>query len=117
MRDYGAGDRTGFRQRWILVHHRPMSSAREARALNLLLLLSALLSAMTGIGAARGQAAPASAVCACTAQARAANRAVRSIAHRPAATFASIVASTVAPLAVVPDVAASEPLFASRRRE
>lgn len=94
-----------------------MSLLREVRALNLLLLLSALLSAMTGIGSARGEAAPASAVCACAAKACATSQTVRSVAHRPAVTVASIAETALAPLAGAWPLPAAEPLFASRRRE
>lgn len=94
-----------------------MSLFREVRALNLLLLLSALLSAMTGIGSARGQAAPASAVCACAAEACVASRTVRSVAHRPAMAIASIAETALPPLGRAWPLQAAEPLFATRRRE
>jgi len=94
-----------------------MSPIREARALNLLLLLSALLSALTGIGAARGAGVPASAVCASASSVSPTCREARSIAHRPTAVLASIALLAAAPLAVMPAPRRVEPLFASRRRE
>lgn len=94
-----------------------MSSSRETHALNLLLLLSALLSAITGIGASRGDVVPASAVCASAGAVCAARNAVCSIAHRPLAAPLTIVEAAIAPTLDQPVWVRAEPLFASRRRE
>jgi len=94
-----------------------MSRSREAHALNLLLLLSALLSAITGIGASRGDVVPASAVCASAGAVCAAKNAVRSIAHRPVVAPPTIADVAIATTLDQPVWVRAEPLFASRRRE
>jgi hypothetical protein len=84
-------------------------------AVNLLLLLSALLSALTGVGASARQPQVAQAV---AQQARAAVTASRpAVAHRPLITAPSLATLATAPVAVALHIAAAEPVFASRRRE
>jgi hypothetical protein len=84
-------------------------------AVNLLLLLSALLSALTGVGASARQPQVAQAV---AQQARAAVTASRpAVAHRPIVLAPSLAVLAGAPLASVLHLAAIEPVFASRRRE
>ncbi|VXC56221.1 hypothetical protein [Sphingomonas sp. 8AM] len=82
---------------------------------NLLLLLSALLSALTGVGATAREPQVAQAV-AQQVKAAAIASAARHLATRPAAPLALPVASRVAPVARV-FVLVAEPLFADRRRE
>ena len=83
---------------------------------NLLLLLSALLSALTGVGSTARQPQVAQAV-AQQVKAAAIASATRHLAARPAAPRATPVASRAAPIARVLVLTAIEPLFASRRRE
>lgn len=83
--------------------------------MNLLLLLSALLSALTGLGGARGEAAR-PAVCACAAEVRAVRNVAQAVATRPVQALphlASLPAVRVTALALTPDA----PFYASRRRE
>ena len=85
--------------------------------MNLLLLLSALLSALTGVGGSVRQPQLAQAV---AMQERAATIvAARRIAvtQRPAQHIATLVVSAVAPVVVATAPAAIEPAWASRRRE
>lgn len=82
---------------------------------NLLLLLSALLSALSGVGASARQPQVAQAV---AQQARvAAPRAVTAPALRPALVLPSLAAAALAPVARGWALAAIEPAFAIRRRE
>ena len=82
---------------------------------NLLLLLSALLSALTGVGASARQPQVAQAV---AQQAEAAVTASRpAAAHRPVVVAPSLAMLARAPIALALRIAAVEPLFASRRRE
>jgi hypothetical protein len=82
---------------------------------NLLLLLSALLSALTGVGASARQAAPAQAV-AQQARAAAIVSAARRVAVRPRQALAGLIASAAAPRMAALALAAREPIFAGRRR-
>lgn len=84
--------------------------------MNLLLLLSALLSALTGIGGSVRQAPVAQAVTQQTRAAVAATVAQR-VAARPAQAVATLIASAVAPLAAAIALTPAEPAFATRRRE
>ena len=86
-----------------------------SRCVNLLLLLSALLSALTGVGTSARQAQPSQAV-AQQARAVAIVSAARRIAVRPAQEFAALIASAVAPCVAVLALAPREPIFAGRRR-
>jgi hypothetical protein len=82
---------------------------------NLLLLLSALLSALTGVGASARQPQVAQAV---AQQAQAAATVSRpAVAHRPLIITPSLATFATEPVAVALHIAAAEPLFASRRRE
>lgn len=82
---------------------------------NLLLLLSALLSALTGVGGSARQPQVAQAV---AQQARAAVTASRpAAAHRPVAAAPSLAMLAAAPFVSALRLTVSEPLFASRRRE
>lgn len=83
---------------------------------NLLLLLSALLSALTGVGGTARQPQVAQAV---AQQARAAATvAARATAeHRPVAVPLALAILAAAPLALSWRIAASVPAYASRRRE
>jgi hypothetical protein len=83
---------------------------------NLLLILSALLSALTGVGAAARQPQVAQAV-AQQVKAAAIASAARRLATRPAQSHPTLVASGAMPVARILAVAAIEPIFASRRRE
>jgi hypothetical protein len=82
---------------------------------NLLLLLSALLSALTGVGASARQAQPAQAV-AQQARAVAIVSAARRVAERPEQVLAALSAKAVAPLVAALALAPREPIFAGRRR-
>ncbi|NJR79102.1 hypothetical protein [Sphingomonas corticis] len=83
--------------------------------MNLLLLLSALLSALTGVGASARQPQVAQAV---AQQARvAAPRLAAAPAARPVAALPAPALLAAAPLAARWTLAAAEPLFAGRRRE
>lgn len=83
---------------------------------NLLLLLSALLSALTGVGGSVRQPQVASAV---TQQAQAVATATvrRDIAARPAQGRVRLAQRAAAPIAATWVLAAREPIFLSRRRE
>ncbi|WP_341207756.1 hypothetical protein [uncultured Sphingomonas sp.] len=83
---------------------------------NLLLLLSALLSALTGVGGSVRQPQVAQAV-AQQVKAVAIVSAARHLATRPAAPRATSAAACNAPIARVFALAAVEPIFAGRRRE
>jgi hypothetical protein len=85
-------------------------------AVNLLLLLSALLSALTGVTGSARQPQIAQAV-AQQVKAAAIASAARRIAARPVQARATLSASSVAPMARAVVPATREPLFASRRRE
>ena len=84
---------------------------------NLLLLLSALLSALTGVQA--GARAPQATVAVTQAtQVAASARAVRAtVAGRPVVTVPTLLANAIAPLLPSWNLVAVEPLFLSRRRE
>lgn len=97
--------------RWTRPIPHPMSGR-----VNLLLLLSALLSAMTGIGGSARQPQVAQAV-AQQVNAAAIASAARRIAARPVQRRATLAVSSIAPVARVLALIAREPLFASRRRE
>lgn len=86
-----------------------------SRCVNLLLLLSALLSALTGVGVSARQAQPAQAV---AQQARAAAfvSATRRAAVRPGQAPAALIATAAAPRIAALAVAPREPIFAGRRR-
>ncbi|MEG8039069.1 hypothetical protein QP166_06790 [Sphingomonas sp. LR60] len=84
--------------------------------MNLLLILSALLSALTGVGAAARQPQVAQAV-AQQVKAAAIASAARRLATRPAQPRATLVASSTMPVARTFAIVAIEPIFASRRRE
>ena len=83
---------------------------------NLLLLLSALLSALTGVGGSARQPQVAQAV---SQQVKAAEiaSAARRIAAQPMQGLASLAVSSIAPLARAIALVAVEPAYASRRRE
>ncbi|MEH3104744.1 MAG: hypothetical protein PGN12_12675 [Sphingomonas phyllosphaerae] len=83
---------------------------------NLLLILSALLSALTGVGAAARQPQVAQAV-AQQVKAAAIASAARRLATRPAQPRATLVDSSGAPQLRVLALVAVEPIFAGRRRE
>ncbi|WP_184504452.1 hypothetical protein [Sphingomonas endophytica] len=83
---------------------------------NLLLLLSALLSALTGVGATARQPQVAQAV-AQQVKAAAIASAARHLVTRPVPSRATPAASRMAPVARVFALAAIEPIFAGRRRE
>lgn len=83
---------------------------------NLLLLLSALLSALTGVGASARQPQVAQAVAQQAGVAHAAAR--RAVpAHRPVVGPPALAGLAAAPLATAWRLVAAIPLFASRRRE
>lgn len=86
-----------------------------SRRVNLLLLLSALLSALTGVtGSVRARDVPQ----AVAAQARTGEVARRrAVATRPAAVRPALAASAAAPAARAFTLRAIAPLYASRRRE
>lgn len=86
-----------------------------AGAMNLLLLLSALLSALTGMGAARGEATP-QAVCSRLVEASAPRIAAAMGTARPLQPLPMLASLTVATGRAFM-LAATEPRFASRRRE
>ena len=96
--------------RWTGGSSRLMSSG-----VNLLLLLSALLSALTGVGASARQAQPAQAV-AQQARAVAIVSAARRVAVRPGQVLAALIASAAAPRVAMLTLAPREPIFAGRRR-
>ncbi|TCP32893.1 hypothetical protein EV292_107233 [Sphingomonas sp. BK235] len=98
------------KRRWTGGASRLMS-----RCVNLLLLLSALLSALTGVGASARQAQPAQAV-AQQARAVAIVSAARRVAVRPRQVLAALIASAAAPRVAVRALAPREPIFAGRRR-
>ena len=82
---------------------------------NLLLLLSALLSALTGVGGSARQAPVAQAI---AQQGRAAIvSAVRKFAARPVQPLATLVVSSAPPRATPLPPVSREPAYASRRRE
>lgn len=83
---------------------------------NLLLLLSALLSALTGVGGSVRQPQVAQAV-AQQARVTAQATARRDVAARPAQQLPGLAAVALAPLASALALVAREPIFASRRRE
>lgn len=83
--------------------------------MNLLLLLSALLSALTGVGGARGASAP-QVVCAAATAVRAARVAAISVGVRPVQAPPPL-AAVLRPSGTAWALAAAEPLYASRRRE
>jgi hypothetical protein len=83
--------------------------------LNLLLLFSALLSALTGVVSTARAPTAAHAAAAATAIRAAAVQAPREATERPADSGVDL--RTVAVAVVVPVVAAISPLYASRRRE
>jgi cytochrome c553 len=83
---------------------------------NLLLLLSALLSALTGVGGTARQPQVAQAV-AQQVKAAAIASAARHLATRPAPSPATPAAVRRAPIARAFALAAVEPIFAGRRRE
>ena len=82
---------------------------------NLLLLLSALLSALTGVGGTARQPQVAQAV-AQQVKAAAIASATRYLATRPAAPRATLIVSRSMPTARAFALAAVEPIFAGRRR-
>jgi hypothetical protein len=82
---------------------------------NLLLLLSALLSALSGVGASARAAQVPQAVAAQAPAGRTAQR--RAAAVRPAAARLTLSTSAAAPLARALALPAWAPLYASRRRE
>ncbi|KTT70882.1 hypothetical protein [Sphingomonas endophytica] len=84
--------------------------------MNLLLLLSALLSALTGVGGSVRQPQVAQAV-AQQVKAAAIASAARRIAARPVQAVATLAASAISPVVRVVAPVAAEPIFASRRRE
>ncbi|MBW6527161.1 hypothetical protein KZ813_09950 [Sphingomonas sp. RHCKR7] len=86
-----------------------------SKPVNLLLLLSALLSALTGVGTSARQAQPAQAV-AQQARAAAIVSAARRVAVRPAQALAALPASAAAPRATALALTPREPIFAGRRR-
>lgn len=83
---------------------------------NLLLLLSALLSALTGVGGSARQPQVAQAMAQQVKAAAIASDA-RHLATRPAPARATPVGSRIAPIARAFVLAAIEPIFAGRRRE
>ena len=83
--------------------------------MNLLLLLSALLSALTGVGGTRGGLA-AQPVCERPVEVRAVRAATALVARRPAQALPNVTVLARAAGSALRLVAA-EPLFASRRRE
>ncbi|WP_394647650.1 hypothetical protein [uncultured Sphingomonas sp.] len=84
--------------------------------MNLLLLLSALLSALTGVGGTARQPQVAQAV-AQQVKAAAIASAARRIAARPVQALARLTTSSIAPIARAFALKAAEPAYASRRRE
>lgn len=86
-----------------------------AVAMNLLLLLSALLSALTGVGAARSEVTS-QAVCSQLVEANAPRAAAPAAIARPLQPLPALVALAVATDGLFA-LAPIEPLFASRRRE
>jgi hypothetical protein len=85
-------------------------------AMNLLLLLSALLSALTGVGARVGGPEPVQAVAQENARVAVAAEVATRLSTRPVATLPAVTAvAHVAPLAVF--VTAAIPAWATRRRE
>ena len=84
-------------------------------AMNLLLLLSALLSALTGMGAARGGAMP-QAVCSQLVEASVPRAVAATAIARPLQPLPALVALAVATGRIFA-LAPIEPPFASRRRE
>lgn len=94
----------------------PMSG-RDDRgvSVNLLLLLSALLSALTGVGGTRGAATP-QAVCARSVEVGAVRIAATVAATRPVQAL-PVLADVSAGSGAALILTAVEPLFASRRRE
>ena len=84
--------------------------------MNLLLLLSALLTALTGVGSGARTPQMAQAV---AQQARVASTVatVATAARRPLETWSTLAAAATAPLAAGWRLAPSSPLYAGRRRE
>ena len=102
-----------------MTHASPVDARRRShyagRAMNLLLLLSALLSALTGVGSAVRAPAAAQAVSAQVTAAAAQVRAVR-VAQRPQPGRPTL--AMVRSVAALPvPITAFAPLYASRRRE
>lgn len=87
-----------------------------SRGVNLLLLLSALLSALAGVGGHARQPQVAQALAQPAAQA-VSSAAARARAARPAVALPTLAASAEKPVALVFALAAAEPLYAARRRE
>jgi hypothetical protein len=87
----------------------------RGRPVNLLLLLSALLSALTGVGGTRGAAAPQT-VCAQSVEVSAVRIAAAVAGTRPVQALPALAMVRRATGAALM-LAAGEPLFASRRRE
>ncbi|MGK6321512.1 hypothetical protein ACMGDM_00355 [Sphingomonas sp. DT-51] len=86
-----------------------------SKSVNLLLLLSALLSALTGVGASARQAQPAQAVAQQT-HAAAIVSAARRVAMRPEQALAVLITSAAAPRVIALALMPREPIFAGRRR-
>ncbi len=85
--------------------------------MNLLLLLSALLSALTGIGGSVRQQPVAAQAVAQQARAAVAATVAQRVAARPVQGLATLVASATAPHAISFALAPVEPAYATRRRE
>lgn len=86
-----------------------------SRRVNLLLLLSALLSALTGVGASARSAQVPQAV---SAQARADQTVPRrAVVSRPLAALPTVAANAAAPIVRAPTLRSAVPLYAGRRRE
>lgn len=84
---------------------------------NLLLLLSALLSALTGVGASVRQPPVAAQAVAQQARAAVAASVAQRVAARPVQALATRSASAAAPVTAVFALLPAEPAFATRRRE
>lgn len=90
---------------------------RYGPSVNLLLLLSAILSALTGVGGGVGRLQAAPAVAQCSVDRVAARAVAIAPAMRPVAALPGLVAVARAPLTMAARVALAVPLWASRRRE